>query len=217
MQLNALLGKENPPAALSPPSDASLQSSNLQLKNQSFLEPGAEYLDPSAAVFLGRAMNAESIASFLPTKATTDRLMDRYWYACHPICRIIYRPVFEKRYSLMWAQISVNEEPSSSFVALTLAALLSAAISLPEATVLEEYNIPHNQLVDRVKTSAEMVLFKANFLRTAKLETLQAFVLYLVGTMLCLKSCFFRANPRARFPYVEARYLVHILPLREVL
>ena len=129
-------------------------------------------------------MNAESIASFLPTKSTTDRLMDRYWYACHPICRIIYRPTFEQRYSLMWAQISMNEEPSPSFVALTLGALLSATISLPEETVMKEYNIPQNQLVDRVKSSTETVLFKANFLRTSKLETLQAFVLYLVRMQL---------------------------------
>ena len=215
--MNALLDEKESFAALSPASGDSSQLPHLQLKNQSFLEPGAEYLDPSAAVFLGRAMNAESISSFLPTKTTTDRLMDRYWYACHPICRIIYRPVFEQRYSLMWAQISINEEPSSSFVALTLAALLSAAISLPEVTVFEEYNIPHNQLVDRIKTSAEMVLFKANFLRTSKLETLQAFVLYLVGTMLSLKSRLTCANSRVRFLSVEVRCLGHILLLPEVL
>lgn len=143
--------------------------------------------------------------------------MNRYWYACHPICRIIYRPLFEQRYSLMWAQISINEEPSSSFVALTLAALLSAAISSPEATILEEYNIAHNQLVDRIKTSAEMVLFKANFLRTSKLETLQAFVLYLVKMMPSLKPCLAGANPQVRFLYAEARCLEHILLLRGVL
>lgn len=82
----------------------------------------------------------------------------------------------------------MNEEPSLSFVALTLTALLSAAISLPEATVTKEYNIPYNQLVDRIKSSAEMVLFKANFLRTSKLETLQAFVLYLVQTRSFLRN-----------------------------
>ena len=163
------------------PPHTAIPPDQMQLKEQDFLQPGPDYLDPSAAVFLGRPVLAESIASNLPTKATTDKLLERYWFACHPISRMIYRPSFEQRYTLMWAQISIGEEPSSSFVALTLAALLSAAISLSEEQVTKEYSIPHHQLVDRVKSSVELVLFKANFLRTAKLETLQAFVLYLVS------------------------------------
>ena len=181
IQINALIGAKYSTTTSPPPSCSPAEGPHIGIQNQNFMEPGADYLDPSAAVFLGRSMDAESIASFLPTKITTDKLLEQYWYACHPICRIIYRPTFDQRYSLMWAQISMNEEPSSSFVALTLAALLSASISLPEETVMKVYNISQNQLVDRVKSSAEMVLFKANFLRTSKLETLQAFVLYLVS------------------------------------
>jgi hypothetical protein len=106
--------------------------------------------------------------------------MEQYWRAVHVIARTVHRPLFERQYARFWADISSGIEPRVSFQAVLFAALLSAAISMSDEKVLTEFGVAKTGLVENFKLGAEAALARANFLQTTKLETLQAFVMYLV-------------------------------------
>jgi len=79
-------------------------------------------------------------------------------------------------------------EPRVSFQAVVLATMFSAVMSMSEEKVLTDYGVTKQELVENFRQGTETALSRANFLRTTKLETLQAFVMYLVGqTTLKLK------------------------------
>jgi hypothetical protein len=52
---------------------------------------------------------------------------------------------------------------------------------MPEHRLLSEFGVDKHSLVDNFRQGTESALARANFLRTTKLETLQAFVMYLVS------------------------------------
>lgn len=118
---------------------------------------------------------------FLPSKAMADRLLAHYWESVHYMCRIVYRPSFEREYASLWRSVAAGAEPKPSLQALVLAAMLSAVISVPEADVLLEFGATKPQLLENFQRGTETALYRANFLRSTKLQTLQAFVMYLVS------------------------------------
>jgi hypothetical protein len=79
-------------------------------------------------------------------------------------------------------------EPRSSFQAVLFAAMLSSVVSMSEEKVQAEYQVDKPTLVNSFREGAEAALAKANFLRTTKLETIQAFVMYLVCYTLYCKT-----------------------------
>jgi hypothetical protein len=109
-----------------------------------------------------------------------DRLLMRYWQSVHYMCRIVHRPSFERQYEAFWQSIGSGLEPVPSLQALVLAAMLSAVISMSDDEVLMEYGVAKPQLLENFQRGTETALYRANFLRTTKLQTLQAFVMYLV-------------------------------------
>ncbi len=71
-------------------------------------------------------------------------------------------------------------EPASSLQAVIFAAMFSGVVSLPEETVLRDFGVPKKNLVGNFQIGTETALARANLLRTTKVETLQAFVMYIV-------------------------------------
>jgi len=116
----------------------------------------------------------------LPSKPVADKLLGQYWEAAHYIARILHRPSFERQYSRFWDQLSSGIEPPTSFQALLLATILTAAISMSDEDVMRSFSISKPELINNFRQGTEAALSKAHFLRTTKLETLQAFVVYLV-------------------------------------
>lgn len=84
-------------------------------------------------------------------------------------------------------------EPASSLQAVIFAAMFSGVVSMPEDMVLMEFGVAKKELVDNFQMGTETALGRANILRTTRIETLQAFVMYMVGSLLhCAKStCIF--------------------------
>ncbi|OCK79312.1 hypothetical protein K432DRAFT_300154 [Lepidopterella palustris CBS 459.81] len=145
-----------------------------------YLVPGREYVAPSSSFFFAPEPRRTSLMQYLPAKGTADKLMQQYWESVHVLARAVHRPSFERQYQNFWRDISMGVEPRVSFQAVVLAALLSAVISIPEEKVLAEYGVAKQELVENFKQGTETTLSRANFLRTTKLETLQAFVMYLI-------------------------------------
>ncbi|KAK8243463.1 fungal-specific transcription factor domain-containing protein [Phyllosticta capitalensis] len=145
-----------------------------------YLVPGPDYLAPSASFFFAPTVRKNSLVHSLPAKSMADTLLKQYWLAVHPVAPAVHRPSFERQYAAFWKDISVGVEPRSSLQALILAAMLSAAVSLSEEVVTNDYGTSKQELVESFKEGTEAALSRANVVRTTKFETLQAFVMYLI-------------------------------------
>ena len=145
-----------------------------------FLRPGASYIAPTGGFFFGQVLESPSIAAFLPQEADGDRLIHRYFVAVHPIARCVHRASFEALYDTFKEDIRAGFEPRASTQAVVFAALFSAAVSLDEGDAMREFRVSKSDLVTRMKLGTESALSKADFLRTTKIDTLQAFVMFLI-------------------------------------
>ena len=72
-------------------------------------------------------------------------------------------------------------EPPNSLQAVVFAAMFSGVVSMSENAIVMEFGVSKKSLVENFQTGTETALGRANFIRTAKLETLQAFIMYMVG------------------------------------
>ncbi|KAK4220149.1 hypothetical protein QBC37DRAFT_271125 [Rhypophila decipiens] len=171
-----------------PPSNGSVpSSSSSDFEIPEFLRPGASYIPPTSGFFFGQ-VSSPSLLHFLPNQATGDKLMMRYFEAVHPIARCVHRPSFEPVYASFWDDVNQGFEPRASVQALVFAAWFSAAVSLADDNEAAQVTslagsglfFSRSQLVENMKVGTEAALSKANFLRTTRVETMQAFVMYLL-------------------------------------
>ncbi|KAK4465485.1 fungal-specific transcription factor domain-containing protein [Cladorrhinum samala] len=167
-------GIQNPFSGVDDMSDSSCESF------PEFLRPGDSYLPPTSGFFFGQAAESPSLLHLLPGPNIGHRLVHRYFEAVHPIARCVHRPSFETTYGLFWEHVNLNYEPPASVQAVVFAAWFSAAVSLDEVQAQQEYGLPKSQMVDHMKVATETALSKANFLRTTRFETMQAFVMYMI-------------------------------------
>uniref|UniRef100_A0A093VTI3 Putative transcriptional regulatory protein n=1 Tax=Talaromyces marneffei PM1 TaxID=1077442 RepID=A0A093VTI3_TALMA len=156
----------------------------LELANQGvqlpFLDPGPSFIAPRSDMLLGSSLQECTLLDMLPSKPVADRLMEQYWEACHPIARIVHRQSLEARYKLLWDNIALGIEPTPSIQAIIFATLFTAAVSMTADSVLDSFGVDQRSLIERFQLGTESALGKAHFLRSTKIETLQAFVMYLI-------------------------------------
>ncbi|KAI6713687.1 fungal specific transcription factor domain-containing protein, partial [Diplocarpon mali] len=129
-----------------------------------WLKPGPAYILPTSGFFVGGTGPHASLIDFLPSRMAGDRLIRQYFECVHPICQIVHRPTFEKEWDTFWGEVTLGIEPPSSVQTIVFAAMFSGVASLTE----------------NFKLGIETALARANFLRTTKIEILQAFVMYLI-------------------------------------
>jgi hypothetical protein len=145
------------------------------------MAPGSEFVAPSSSFFFAPGVEKTSLMAYLPSKTLVDKLIANYWEVVHIISHVVHRPSFERQYEAFWQSIRSGIEPRMSYQAVLFAALLASIISMPEEKVLSEFGVDKRSLVENFQQGTEAALAKANFLRTTKMETLQAFVMYLVS------------------------------------
>lgn len=153
----------------------------LEQDPRAWLAPSRDYVAPSSSFFFAPGIEKTSLMTYLPSRSMVDRLIAHYWEAVHLVAKAVHRPSFEKQLQKFWANVSAGIEPRVSFQAVVFAVLLSAIVSIPEHRVLPEFGVEKHSLVENFRSGTEAALARANFLRTTKLETLQAFVMYLVS------------------------------------
>ncbi len=137
---------------------------------------------PSSGFFFGSAAQPASLIDFLPSRLAADRLIRQYFTCVHPICQIVHRPTFEKEYEAFWDEISLGVEPPNSVQAIVFSVMFSAVVSLDEAMIIRDFGaVSKEKLQGNFKIGTETALTRANFLRSTKIEVLQAFVMYLVS------------------------------------
>ncbi|KAK4497551.1 hypothetical protein PRZ48_012002 [Zasmidium cellare] len=152
----------------------------LQASPKSYIGPGPDYIAPASSFFFPGTNMSTSLIDYLPSKNAADQLIAQYWHAVHYLARAVHRPTFEAQYTLFWGQIATGSEPVPAVQGIIFAAMFSAAVSMSDDQVMQRFGTARNALVDSLRSGTEQALAKANFLRTTKVDTMQAFVMYLI-------------------------------------
>ncbi|TGO51393.1 hypothetical protein BCON_0162g00150 [Botryotinia convoluta] len=147
---------------------------------QEWLKPGLAYIAPSSGFFFGQTGQPASLIDFLPSRLAADRLVKQFFIAVYPIAQILHRPSFEKEYDTFWDEVSLGIEPPNPVQAMVFAVMFAGVVSMDPSDVIRDFGVAKPSLIDNFKLGTETALGRANFLRTTKIETLQAFVLYLI-------------------------------------
>lgn len=71
-------------------------------------------------------------------------------------------------------------EPIGSLQAIVFAALFSGVVSMSDDQIYSSFAVAKRDLVENFQQGTETALGRAHLLRTTKVETMQAFVMYLV-------------------------------------
>lgn len=171
----------------------------------SWMSPSDDFMAPSSSFYFAPGIEKTTMLNHLPNRILVNKLIAHYWEAVHPIVRTLHRPSFEPKYHAFWSSFASGVEPPRSFQAILFAVLLQSVISMPADKSLTELGVEKQGLVDNFRFGTESALARANFLRTTKLETLQATVIYLVsvqnhGTHTAIISfiCLFKTNSTPR-------------------
>ncbi|CAJ2501660.1 Uu.00g045130.m01.CDS01 [Anthostomella pinea] len=145
-----------------------------------FLKPGNQYIVPTSGFLFGQIGEPPSILQFLPFRAAADRLMTQYFISVHTIAPCSHRPSLEMTYATFWEEITAGIEPRPSVQAIIFAAMFSGVVSMEEDVIYHELGYSKGNWVTSLRMGTETALSKANFLRTTKVETMQAFVVYML-------------------------------------
>lgn len=162
-------------------STTSANSPNIPSQEASYLKIGEDYVAPASNFFFAPHPPRNNLIDFLPSKIAADKLVTHYWNAVHCLARIVHRPSFQRQYDYFWQSLASGFEPPLSQQAAVFAAMFSSAMSMTDDAVMQGFGVSKPSLVDNLRMGTETALSKANFLKTTKLETIQALVMYLVS------------------------------------
>lgn len=147
---------------------------------QDFLEPGPSYIPLGAGFIFGVSAPKVDLTKVLPRRDVTNLLMNSYYQNVHLIARVVHWPSFCVHYDNFWNSILADTEQSSSQQALILAVMFSAIASLSQSEIAANFGQPKQVVLANFQRATEAALVQANFLRTTKLQTMQALVIYLI-------------------------------------
>lgn len=152
------------------------------LQNFAYLQPGPTYIPPSSSMYFSGGNMGQSLMDFLPAEKAADYLVEQYRQAVHPVAKIVHWASFRKRYDSFWAEIRSGIEPVGSLQALVFSVMFCGVVAMSEQDIMQHFAATKKELIDNFQQGAETALGRAQFLRTTKLETMQAFVMYMVGS-----------------------------------
>lgn len=147
---------------------------------EDFLEPGPTYIAPGAGFVFGDVGNKTSLMDFLPSKVAADALIDQYLKACHYVNRVVHWPSFQVQYDNFWTNVLLGIEPAVSVQALVFSIMFSAVVSMDDLEIAASFSRPKRAVQTNFQTGTEVALSKAHFLRSTKLEVIQALAIYLI-------------------------------------
>ena len=152
-----------------------------EVTSAEFLAPGPSYLAPSSATFMP-SYGSEKPIHLLVSQDRCEMLLQQYWTCVHPIARVVHRPSFERRWEEFWQIVSSDREVPKSLEAIVSAVMFCSMVSLSEEFVPQAMGGNKQTWVGKLQSTTEKALSAANWLRTTKVETLQALVIYLVSS-----------------------------------
>ena len=145
-----------------------------------FLEPGPTYIPPGTGLIFGDVGRRRNLVEYLPTKEVADMLITTYHENVHFLARVVHWPSFQLQYDNFWISILSGLEPPPSQQAIVLAIMFNAVASMEEEALTAIFGRPKSKVIANFQQGTEVALSKAQVLRTTKIETVQAFVAYLI-------------------------------------
>ena len=142
------------------------------------LDPDPDYIAPS--LFSHTLQVTQNIYKGLRSKEIADTIMAQYWECVHPVACIVHRPSFQERYDIFWSNVSRGVDTPESTQAIVYAALFAGVVSMDAETVRNVLGGERGEWVKALEKATAISLGRAHVIRTAKPETIQAFVMYLV-------------------------------------
>ena len=85
------------------------------------------------------------------------------------------------RWRTFATDLSIKNRPVKSLVAIIFAVLFSGIAAMPSGTLEREFGEDQQLWMQRLQVGTESALDQAQMIQTTKVETLQAFVAYLVS------------------------------------
>lgn len=167
-------------------SSPSIPSPNPPSITEDFLRPGPYFMVPSINLLFTQASSGYALTEYLPPRSTADKLMECYWDAVHPVSRVVHRPSFVQRYETLWETIENGYPVPPSLAAIVYSVLFSASVAMSEEQISELFQTSKQYMKDGLQLGTELALGRAQLLRASKIETLQAFVAYLLS--MCLNE-----------------------------
>jgi hypothetical protein len=148
----------------------------------SYLYPGLDYLSPSNGFFFSssESSSARSETGFL-NRDLCQNILKHYWGAVHIIAKCVHRPSFERQWENFWISIETRSQLPASLEAVVMAVLLCGTIATPDLNLASSFGVKKTTLIDDFKRATESALARAKIIHTTNLETLQAFVIYLIS------------------------------------
>ena len=163
-----------------PPLSAQLSFDSMSADElPDYLLPDKNFCCPSSSFALGTYGMQGPLLECLPIRIVSDKLVERYFVAVHPVVAVLHRPTFENLYSAFWQEIDLGFDPPNSTQAKVLAVLFAATLSLGEEQCIAESGLEKLGLLSTLKLGTECALVRAHFTRTTRIETIQALVIYL--------------------------------------
>jgi hypothetical protein len=155
-------------------------------QTEELLQPGPYFTAPSVNLLFSEVSSRDDLTRYLPPRGIADDLLNWYWDAIHPVARIVHRPSFSQRYEIIWEMIDTGYQLPPSLAAMVYSILFSASVAMSEERVFELCQTSRQDLKNSLQRGTELALSRAQLLRARKIETLQAFVAYLVSHSLPL-------------------------------
>ena len=122
----------------------------------------------------------------LPTWNEWQLLCDQYFLAVDPLAHLLSRAAFERTAEYVYEGMWQGAPARDSIRALVLAVSFAAVVSLPFLECQRALGAGKTALVERYKSATEAQLRRSKVLKTSNLETIQAAVIYLVGSIIKL-------------------------------
>ncbi|KAL8713200.1 MAG: hypothetical protein Q9220_002721 [cf. Caloplaca sp. 1 TL-2023] len=154
--------------------NASVNTTSQTIQPPISLEPSFDLLLPLSSMPSG--VTVDSILS----RSELDMLYHQYFKAVHPLAHVVHKPTFDRQFYRSFLTQDPSKGATKSFTALVLAMCFAAAVSLSFTQPQVQFQTTKMALVDKLKAAAERALVAAQHMKSLKLETMQAFTIYLV-------------------------------------
>ncbi|KAL4904771.1 hypothetical protein BDW74DRAFT_185366 [Aspergillus multicolor] len=150
-----------------------------------YFGPGPSFIPPQSGLFFSQSNQNPFIMDWFTRRPMADALLTQYWEAVHPIVRIVHRPSIIRRYQMFWEALEARRKPPASLRALISSMFFVAVVGMSSSRVMHQFGIPQQILQNQLQSETENALKDARLLSTTRLETIQAFILYLIPMCRC--------------------------------
>lgn len=147
----------------------------------SYLLPNSDYMAPSGQLFIGTNLHHVSNDRSFLNLEICRHILNHYWGTAHILWKCLHRPSFEKQWDAFWACIARDIDPPASVEACVMAVLLSGTMATPDLTLINSFGAQKSILLENFKVGTESALARARVIHTAKIETVQALVIYVIA------------------------------------